>query len=211
MTTQEELFKEFMASSEDTSKEFDQAFERAAKLCEIKIAIAEMERTQDPIGTKARQDALAEHRKKLADTTFKNKAQVKAQAHSGTAGSNTKGTRPDETLTQAMRGLFNHLLRNGEMDSLKKANILVFTNRMKALINQNATRKISKGDTEISEYLSERIEWVKNVGARPTIKTKQYNHPRKSGLFKPEKSIIYRKEYIEKRLERLRAEFSISD
>ncbi|MBW6499688.1 MAG: hypothetical protein K0B09_14975 [Bacteroidales bacterium] len=119
-------------------------------------------------------------------------------------------TKPDNTLTQAIKRLFLYLYENGEHDTLKKTNINVFTNKMRTLCSQSSG-KTHERDTEISEYLAERIEWVKNVGTRPTIKTKQYDHPRKSGSFKPEKSIIYNKQDIEKRLKPLRERYSISD
>jgi hypothetical protein len=119
-------------------------------------------------------------------------------------------TKYDETLTQAVKRLFYHLFENGEVDTLKKANILVFANKMKAFIGKRIA-KCDKKDMEISAYLSERIEMVKITGNSFMVKTMECQHPREGSKFKLEKSRSYNKQDVEKRLKRLREENSILD
>lgn len=119
-------------------------------------------------------------------------------------------TKPDGTLTQAVRYLFDYLFANGEVENLKKANIHVFARKMKEFIKQPATTR-DKKEMEILECLSERIERVLISGNSISIKTKDYQHPLKGGAFRPEKSSNYKKSDLEKRLKPLREGKGILD
>lgn len=143
--------------------------------------------------------------------TLKTERQIEspAQVVSQTT-TRSKKTKPDGTLTEAVKKLFQHFLEKGESETLKKENICYFANNMKKLIGESHSRT-DKKDMEISKYLSERIKSVAFNGKSFTIKTMDYNHPRKNGTIKPEKSNSYKKEDIEKRLKPLREKYSILD
>lgn len=127
----------------------------------------------------------------------------------GQTATRSAKTRPDGTLTQAVKHLFHHLFENGEPDALKKANIIVFAEKMRGFVKKTAAD--NKKDTAISEYLSERIEKVQIAGKSITITTKEHHHPRKNDTIKIEKSETYRKEALEKRLKPLREGKEILD
>jgi hypothetical protein len=207
MTRQEELFGEFMASSEENTEEFDQAFDKAVRLQEIKKDVADIEAPwRDLAKFKYKDDLIA--LKKEAET-------IKTWRENTVLSSGTSKQIPDEDritsttpFTQAIEKMYRHYYDKGECDFIKPDYVDAFIQKMKELVSKEEIPH-PKDEMELISYLSERIEKVKKTNGRWKITVREKEMIVKRGCTMTVNSETCDKDKVTKKLCLLRKKYPL--